>query len=106
MSHNPSFSSQRRSGAPRAPQPGTQNRLKSERVQLELEANPPGGRVRKIAQRGTGGRFVQPLVLPAELPLVQVVLVYGAGTPGIGEVVVHVPPGSGVAVKEVARAAA
>ena len=99
-------SSQRRRGAARAPQPGNHNRLKSERVQLELEAQRSGSPVRKVVQRGAGGRFVQPLVLPADASLVPVAIVFGAGTPAAEEIVVRVPPGSVVAVKGVPHAAA
>lgn len=99
-------SSQCRSGAQRAPRPGTVNRLKSERVQLELEAIDPGSRVRKIVQRGAGGRFVQPLVLPAELPGIRIAIRFGAGEAGPPEVVVTGTGACEVTVKEVARAAA
>ena len=101
--------SKRRSGAQVGPRPATINRLKSERVQLELEAIDPGSRVRKIVQRGAHGRFVQPLVLPAEFPGLRIAIRFRdgeGGPPGLGEVVVTGTGGCEVTVKEVARAGA
>jgi len=56
-----------------------ERRLKSERVQLELER---ADGVRKLIQRGDGGRFTPALVMPAEPSGVRVA------------VLVEVPPGA------------
>lgn len=56
-----------------------ERRLKSERVQLELERSDG---VRKLIQRGDGGRFAPALVVPAEPSGVRVA------------VLVEVPPGA------------
>jgi len=78
-----SSESSKQSGS-RAPQgSGVQTQLKSERVQLELQTQ---DRVRKIVQRGASGRFIEPLVLPADLPALQVSIVVGAGALGEGVV--------------------
>lgn len=105
MKGSANISSKSRSGFLGETLPERQNRLKSERVQLELETD---HRVRKIVQRGAQGRFIPPRVLAAEPPGLRVSLRFLAE----GDLVVtawrvpEVQEGPAVPAEEVARAAA